>query len=133
MEEIGVRASERGVPATEETWTGATFSPAVDIFETDEEMVLLADMPGVAKERVSIDLEDDRLTVLGLTGPAAPETETLISEEYASGRYLRRFALSQLIDRARISAQMGADGVLRLSLPKVKQAQPRKITVQTAH
>jgi len=128
MEEIKV---SEGQPKAEETWTGPTFSPAMDIFETDEALILLADMPGVDKQDISIDLEEDRLTISGQTGPARPERETLLSEEFVAGRYVRRFALSQVIDQAGIVASTSGDGVLRLTLPKVKQAQPRKITVQT--
>ncbi len=131
MEEIEVSGSERGVPAAEETRTGPTFSPAVDIFETEQALVLVADMPGVAKEAVSVDLEEDRLTITGETGPAVPESETLVSGEYVGGRYVRRFALSNVIDQSAITATNLGDGVLRVTLPKVKQVQPRKIAIET--
>lgn len=131
MDEVKVTQSEAAAAQAEETRMGPTFSPAVDIFETQEALVLLADMPGVAKEDISIDLEDDRLTITGQTAPAAPAAERLLSQEFVAGRYLRRFALSEVIDRAGIKATMGNDGVLKVTLPKVKQAQPRKITVET--
>jgi HSP20 family protein len=132
MEDIRLAEERGGGPGAEETWTGPTYTPEVDIFETDEALVLLADMPGVAKEDVSINLEENRLTISGTTAPATPEGEALVSGEYQAGRYLRRFTLGGVIDRTKIVAQAGGDGVLRLTLPKVQQAQPKKITVEMA-
>jgi len=131
MEDIEVKGGQRGTPRAEETWTGPTFSPAVDIFETDEALVLVADLPGVPRAGISIDLEADQLTIAGETAAAIPTDETVVSREFEGGRFVRRFALSAVIDQSAISASSLAGGVLRLTLPKVRQAQPRKIRVET--
>jgi HSP20 family protein len=131
MEEMEVSTTERRGLKAEETWTGPTFTPTVDIYETEEALTLIADMPGVAKDAVNIDLEKDRLTISGQTAPAVPEGETVIRAEYQGGRYLRRFALSGVIDQSGIKATSLSDGVLMITLPKVRHAQPRKIKVET--
>jgi HSP20 family molecular chaperone IbpA len=115
----------------EHTKPGLTFTPAVDIFETDSEITLLADMPGVKPKDLTIDLRDDVLSLAGeIDSPeAAKEMEVL--REYEMGTYVRQFTLSELIDQAKIEADL-KDGVLRLSLPKVEPAQPRKIKVKSA-
>jgi HSP20 family molecular chaperone IbpA len=103
----------------------------VDIFETDKEMTLLADMPGVKPENLSIDLRDNTLTLEGDIAPKDGQKEESIYEEYTSGRFYRQFSLSEVIDQAKIDAQL-QDGVLRLTLPKVAKATPRKIAVRTS-
>jgi len=128
MDEMEVRRPET-VPAAEETRGGITFVPDVDIYETDEELVVMADMPGVAKDSVDINLEEDQLLISGQTAPVMGEGESQVVAEFQSGRYARRFALSNVIDQSGIKAQL-SDGVLKVTLPKVKQAKPRKIEVQ---
>ena len=125
-----LRAKEKTAasPAAEHTKPGPTFTPAVDIFETDTTITLLADMPGVKTQDLDIDLRDDVLTLTGEV--TAPETshETDILREYVTGKYFRQFTLSEAIDQAKIEAGL-KDGVLRLALPKVEKATPRKIAV----
>lgn len=112
----------------ERTEPGPTFIPAVDIFETEKEITLLADMPGVKAKDLDIDLREDTLTLEGnVKSPEGPE-EVEIFGEYETGKYFRRFTLSEVVDQSKIDAQL-KDGVLRLSLPKVEKATPRKITV----
>jgi HSP20 family molecular chaperone IbpA len=110
---------------------GLVFTPAVDIFETEKKITLLADMPGVKAESLNIDLHEN---VLGLDGDVqSPEGEDEVDvfKEYRTGKYHRQFTLSQVIDQSKIEAKM-KDGVLRLTLPKVEAATPRKITVESA-
>ncbi|MFH0811075.1 MAG: Hsp20/alpha crystallin family protein [Pseudomonadota bacterium] len=130
MDEIKLSGTERAIPRAEETWTGPSFSPAADIFETDEALFLIAEMPGAAREDVNIDIEGDNLTISGRTRLAVGESESVISQEFTGGRYMRRFVLSEVINQAAIKASFQEGGVLRLTLPKVKQAQPRKIKVE---
>lgn len=106
------------------------FVPAVDIYESENELVLLADMPGVPMENVEIDLDNDQLTIRGVMPPVEVKG-SLILKEYSVGDYYRQFTLSNVIDQSRIEATM-KDGVLRLALPKAEAAKPRKITVQGA-
>jgi HSP20 family protein len=115
----------------EHTKAGLTFTPAVDIFETDSEITLLADMPGVKSKDLTIDLRDDVLSLTGEIDSPEGAKEMEVLREYETGTYVRQFTLSELIDQAKIEADL-KDGVLRLSLPKVEPAQPRKITVKTA-
>jgi len=127
--ELQAKEKMEAAPPVEQTKLGRVFTPAVDIFETEKEITLLADLPGVKREDLSIDLSDDILTLTGevepLEGP--DEEDTLI--EYEIGSYYRQFSLSELIDQNKIDAQL-SDGVLRLHLPKVEKASPKKITVK---
>jgi HSP20 family molecular chaperone IbpA len=115
----------------ERTRPGLTFTPAVDIFETEKAITLIADMPGVKPESVDIDLREDVLTMTGEPDTPAKEGETPILEEYRTGRYVRRFTLSDVIDQSKIEAEI-SDGVLTLVLPKAEKAVPRKVTVKAA-
>ena len=119
---------EAAVPA-EPTMPGRIFTPAVDIFETEKEITLLADIPGVKASDLNIDLRDDTLTLTGTVAPFEGPEETDIRIEYEVGTYHRQFSLSEVINQGKIDAQL-SDGVLRLSLPKVEKATPRQITVK---
>jgi len=113
----------------EQTKPGRIFTPAVDIFETEKEIALLADLPGVKADGLTIDLRDDILTLTGEVKPFEEPDEADILIEYDVGTYYRQFTLSEVIDQEKIDAQLH-DGVLRLTLPKVEKATPRKITVK---
>ncbi|MCD6304987.1 MAG: Hsp20/alpha crystallin family protein [Deltaproteobacteria bacterium] len=115
----------------EQTRPGVAFTPAVDIFETDKEITLLADMPGVKAGDLNIDLHENVLTLDGDVKAPEGATEMDVIREYRTGKYYRQFTLSQVIDQTKINAEL-KDGVLRLNLPKVEQAMPRKITVKSA-
>ncbi|MFZ0611391.1 MAG: Hsp20/alpha crystallin family protein [Desulfobacterales bacterium] len=119
---------ELSVPA-EQTKSGPVFTPAVDIFETDKAITLVADLPGVKPTDLNIDLRDDVLTLMGEVTPWEGSGEEDLLVEYEIGRYMRQFTLSEVIDQAKIDAQMN-DGVLRLTLTKVEKATPRKISVK---
>lgn len=112
----------------EQTRPGLVFTPAVDIFETENELTLLADMPGVKAGDLNIGLEKNVLTLEGEVASPEGGDEVPVFMEYRTGKYYRQFTLSQAIDQAKIGAEL-KDGVLRLSLPKVEAATPRKITV----
>ncbi|OPX21125.1 MAG: heat-shock protein Hsp20 [Desulfobacca sp. 4484_104] len=127
--ELQPREKEAMPTKTELTRPGRVFLPAVDIYENPEALVLLADMPGVAPDKVMVDLTDDRLTITGEISPPRGEQEQLLVQEYETGNYVREFTLGQIIDQNRIEATM-KNGVLRLVLPKVEKAKPRKIEVK---
>jgi HSP20 family protein len=111
----------------ESTRGGIEFIPQVDIYEDKNGITVLADMPGVDKEGVSIDLKEDQLTINGKV--LLPEgKETFLHREYETGNYYRQFTLSDMIDREKITARM-VDGVLTLMLPKAEKAVPKKIEV----
>ncbi len=112
----------------EQTRPGLVFMPAVDIFETEKEITLLADMPGVKAGDLDIDLHENVLTLDGDVPAPEGVDEVDVIREYRTGKYYRQFTLSQIIDQDKIKAEV-RDGVLRLHLPKVKAATPRKIAV----
>ncbi len=117
-------ASQGGETTKNETY----FSPHVDIFETEKDVIVIADMPGVASESIDLSLEDNILTIQGHRAPQKQMGRILL-EEYESGHYLRRFTVAETIDQEKIEASL-ADGVLRLRLPKVGPAQPKKIEIK---
>ena len=129
--ELKVREKQALAQPAEQTRPGLVFTPSVDIFETESEITLLADMPGVPPDNLSIDLRDNTLTLEGDIAPLGDQKEEMVYSEYSTGRYYRQFSLSEVIDQSKIEAQL-QDGVLRLSLPKVEKATPRKITVKAA-
>lgn len=114
----------------EQTRTKATFLPNVDIFETPQEIQLLADIPGAKGEEIDIDFDKGALTIHARVEPRQPEGGFLL-REYGVGDFNRTFQVSEKIDASRITAEY-RDGVLTLHLPKVEAAQARKITVSTA-
>jgi HSP20 family protein len=126
--ELQAKEKQEATAPAEQTQPGIVFTPAVDIFETEKELTLLADMPGVASEDVTIDLRDDTLTIIGDVKPFESGEEKDVVIEFEIGRFQRQFTLSEAIDQARIEAKL-TDGVLRLTLPKAEKAVPRKIEV----
>jgi HSP20 family protein len=125
------KAEQAGVPSVpEQTRPGPVYSPATDIFENDDAITVLADMPGVKAQDLRIDLRENVLTLTGRVTPAEGPKEWDILREYESGTFLRQFTLAESIDQARIGAKL-VDGVLRLELPKVEQAKPRQIAVRS--
>jgi len=126
-----IRKVEQGsLPtAPEQTRPGPVYSPAVDIFETDDRISLLADMPGVKAQDLKIDLRENVLTLSGhVTAPEVGK-EAPVLREYGTGTFFRQFTLSEVIDQGKIDAKL-TDGVLRLELPKLERAKPRQITVK---
>ncbi len=126
--ELQVKEKKEVAAPAEYTQPGLVFTPSVDIFETETEITLLADMPGVTSQNLNIDLRDDTLTLTGEIEPFEGPDEQDILIEYEVGKYLREFTLSEVIDQEKIEAKLN-DGVLRLNLPKVEKAKPRKIVV----
>jgi HSP20 family molecular chaperone IbpA len=125
------KAEKAGVPTVpEQTRPGAVYSPAVDIFENDNAITVLADMPGVKAQDLKIDLRESVLTLTGRVTPPDRGKESDVLREYQSGTFFRQFTLSETIDQTKIDAKL-TDGVLRLELPKVEKARPRQITVRT--
>ncbi|KJS30455.1 MAG: heat-shock protein Hsp20 [Desulfatitalea sp. BRH_c12] len=126
--ELKIKEKQEVATPAEQTRPGAIFAPHVDIFENDNHLTVLADLPGVTTDKLNIDLRDNVLTLVGDVSPYEGPDEKDLSIEYEVGRYYRQFTLSEVIDQSRIEAQL-KDGVLRLTLPKVEKAKPRSITV----
>jgi len=127
--ELKVREKQEVASPAEQTAPGLVFTPAVDIFETEKEITLLADMPGVKADDLNIDLRENTLTLSGNVEPDRAAGEELLLGEYEFGRYYRQFTLGEVVDQEKIDASL-TDGVLRLSLPKVEKATPKKIAVK---
>jgi len=126
--ELAVRDKKELVGKDEKTVPGRFYVPYADIYETDAALSVVVEMAGVAKENVSVALENDVLRIEGRLDFAKYEGMEPVYTEYNVGHYARSFALSDKIDQAKISAQL-EDGVLTLTLPKAKQAQPRRIAI----
>jgi HSP20 family protein len=117
----------QGTP--ELTRSGSVYSPAVDIFESEASIIVLADMPGVRPEDLQINLRDNILTLTGRMAPASGLAEKILLREYDSGTFFRQFTLGETVEQSKIDAKL-TDGVLRLELPKLERARPRQITVR---
>ena len=128
--ELKVREKQEVASSAEQTTPGLVFTPAVDIFETERDITLLADMPGVGADDLTIDLRDNTLTLSADIAPVDNTDEEEIVMEYETGKYYRQFTLGELINQENIDAKLN-DGVLRLTLPKVEKATPKKIAVKT--
>jgi HSP20 family protein len=129
FKKIQVKPKQEVTTASEQMRPGLVFTPSVDIFETDHEITLLADLPGVTTKSLTIDLRENTLTLTGEVEPFEQASEEDIMIEYEIGKYYRQFTLSSVIDQNKIDAKL-ADGVLRLSLPKIEAATPRKIELK---
>jgi len=129
--EIKLKGKQEVTAQAEQTTPGVVFTPLVDIFETEKTITLLADLPGVKADRLNIDLRDNVITIVGDISPVEGKDEEDLVVEYETGRYYRQFTLSEVVDQNKIDAKL-ADGVLRLTLPKVEKATPRKIAIKAA-
>jgi HSP20 family protein len=105
--------------------------PAVDVFEDQTGITLLADMPGVSKDRLELKVEGESLLIEGSVQPPTPDGLEAIYAEVRIPRYRRSFNLSRELDATRIDASL-RDGVLTLRIPKQAHAQPRRIEVSSA-
>jgi len=106
------------------------FTPPIDIFETEDGLVLLADLPGVTGETLELQIQDNKLTLFGRVKSLAPGDAPIVHREYEIGDYLRSFILSDDVDHKRITANFN-HGVLKIVLPKAPRTAPRKIEVTT--
>ena len=127
--EMKITEKQALASSAEQTKPGPVFTPNVDIFETESTITLLADMPGVKADDLNVDLRDDTLTLTGDVRPDAQTPGEPVYTEYEAGRYYRQFSLSEVIAQEKIDATL-SEGVLRLTLPKVAKATPRRIAVQ---
>jgi len=126
-----VEKQEITTEGVERTRARKAYVPRVDIFETADEIVVVADMPGVDENSVEITLEKNVLSLAGYVEPSRPEAYSLAYAEYDQGDYQRSFTLSDEVDRENIQATV-KNGVLRLHLPKAAPVKARKIAVKAA-
>ena len=112
----------------EQTVPSRYFVPTTDIFETEDALVVVMEIPGVDKNAVEVRLENDTLRVEGRVDYGNYEGLEPLYAEYNVGHFARGFSLSNKIDQEEISAEL-ADGVLTLTLKKTKEATPRRIDI----
>lgn len=105
------------------------FTPPIDIYDSNEGLVLIADLPGVTVNTLEMQVQDNRLTLLGRVPSYVPPEARLIHKEYEEGDFLRSFILSDEVDHERINARLN-NGVLEVLLPKAAKGPPRRIQVK---
>jgi HSP20 family molecular chaperone IbpA len=102
----------------------------VDVYENENAITLLADLPGVPRDQLNLRVDGDTLLIEATaTAGSGPQDMELVHGELQCAAYRRQFTLSRELDSSRIEAQL-RDGVLRLTIPKAEEARPRRITVQ---
>jgi HSP20 family protein len=112
----------------ESTVSARRFLPVTDIFETDQALTVILEMPGVEKDNVDVRVENNVLTIEGRVDFSKYQGLQPLYTEYNIGDYARSFQLASMIDQERIAADL-RDGVVTLVLPKAEKAKPRKIKV----
>lgn len=108
-----------------ESWV----APLVDIFESENDYTLVANMPGVSKDNVKIKLEDGNLVIMGKINYDETLNRKFVLNETEIGNYYRKFRISENIDDSKIEAKL-ENGQLVLNLPKHERAKPKNIQIQ---
>ncbi len=127
-QELQVQEKRELQKKEESTAPARMFLPTTDIYETDQALTVVMEMPGVDKGKVEINIEEGVLTVEGRIDFSKYEALVPVYTEYNIGNFRRSFSLSNSTDQDKIRADM-KDGVLTVTLPKAEQAKPRKIAV----
>ena len=117
--------------SVEETRCGNYYRPNVDILEKDDELIVVADVPGASADDIDIDFEDGALTIDAKVEIRDDEGAEYLLHEYGVGHYHRTFQVSEAVDGDKINAEY-ANGVLTLHLPKADAAKPRKISIKAS-
>jgi HSP20 family molecular chaperone IbpA len=125
---LEVQEKKELVSREEKTVPARYYVPNTDIYETDDALTVVMEMPGVEKKDVDVNVEDDVVRVEGRIDFAKYEGLEPLYTEYNVGHFARSFSLSNKIDQQQISAQL-EDGVLTLTLKKAKEALPRRIAI----
>lgn len=120
------KQEEKNIEKTKELYEA---TPAVDIYENEEEILVYADMPGVVKDDISVDINNGTLSISGVRKLSVNGSITY--EEFSNVEYVRNFSVPQTIDVEKVEAEL-KNGVLRLHLPKSEAAKPRQIEIKTA-
>jgi len=122
---------ERVDGARPEATRGATFTPRVDIYETDQELTLYADLPGVRAGDVDLRFEQGELFLNARTPERGPKKQNVLLNEYEVGDFYRAFTIHESIDASKINAEH-KNGVLIVHLPKSESVRPRQIIVRSS-
>lgn len=126
---LQVQEKKELAPKGEKTVPARYYVPTTDIYETDDALTVVMEVPGVDRKDIEVRLENDELQVEARIDFAKYEGMEPVYTEYNVGHFTRTFALSQAIDQQQIAASL-EDGVLTLTLKKVQQAQPRRIEIR---
>ncbi|NLX05911.1 MAG: Hsp20/alpha crystallin family protein [Phycisphaerae bacterium] len=125
------RSEEQAVTEPEQTRTGRTYIPDVDIIEKEDELMVLADVPGAASENTDVVCERDILTIHCRVDPRQDPQETnFLLREYGVGDYFRSFRLSDEVDSERVHAEL-RQGVLTVHVPKSAASRRRKVEIKS--
>lgn len=124
-----VKREAKDTEAVERARSVKVFVPPVDIYETEDDIFLEAEMPGTNEKSIDITLEKNILTLKGRVDLADPKDYELVYSEYETGDYQRSFTLNDTVDQERIEASY-QNGVLKIRLPKAEPAKPKKIEVK---
>jgi HSP20 family protein len=128
-QELQVQEKRELETEEETTIPTRTYLPAADIFETQDALQVILEMPGVEKTNIDVAVEEGVLSVRGRLEFSKYNNLQPLYTEYNVGHYARSFRLSSKIDVNKIAAEL-SDGVLKLTLPKVEEAKPRTIQVK---
>jgi HSP20 family protein len=118
----------RGEGEGEQELERADWFPPADIYETEKDFTIAVDLPGIERDALEINLDDDRLVI---RGARAAEGEAQRRAERPHGRFLRRFGVPASVDQKGISAEY-KDGVLRVRLPKRKEPKARRVEIKVS-
>ena len=128
-QELQVQQKRELEKREEATTPTRVFVPNADIYETNDALTVILEMPGVEKNNVDVRVEDDVLRVTGQLDLSKYKGLVPLYTEYNIGNYARNFRLSNKIDQNKIAAEL-KDGVLWLTLPKAEEAKPRTIEIK---
>ena len=127
-QELQVQQKREVDKAQESTTPTRAFVPSADIYESENALTVVLEMPGVSRENVDVNIEDGVLTVEGKIDFSKYEGLQPVYSEYNVGPYRRIFRISSQIDQSGITAEM-RDGIISLELPKAEAAKPRRVQV----
>jgi len=129
MSELTKRETGTDVATVERTRGGVTYVPRFDIVETEDELSLFGDLPGVTQDNLELRFENEHLVINAKVEPRHAQQKSLYAE-YGIGDFYREFRISEAVDAGKISAEL-KHGVLTVHLPKTEQVKPRKIEVKS--
>jgi HSP20 family protein len=128
QQEVQVQQKREVENDRESTVPARRYVPVTDIFETDQALTVVLEMPGIDKGSVDVRVENDILSIEGQVDLSKYRALAPLYIEYNVGNYARSFQLSSKIDQDRITAEL-KDGVMTVTLPKAEKAKPRRINV----
>ena len=130
-QELQVQEKREAEKAQEQTRPLRAFLTTADIFETEEALAVVLEMPGVDRNNIDVNVDNGVLTIGGRIDFDKYEGLQPVYSEYNIGPFRRSFRISSQVDQDKIKAEM-RDGVITLTLPKAEQAKPRRVEVRTA-